>query len=244
MDYPTSLAHLFSDAVARGGNRAALFLANHDASSFTALTWTDLAHEVRRLAAGLRRAGLQPGDRLVQVSENRYEWILLDFAVHLARGVHVALHASLSGPQIASQIADSGARTVVLSCAAFATTTEDVRLSWLPLSHIFARTCDLYTWLVRASQLAIVEDREHLISACSQLKPTLLNGVPYLFEKICRRLTDTGKLGPVEPVEPTHLQKLLGGAMRACCSGGAALPDHVAEFFSREGVPLVQGYGL
>jgi long-chain acyl-CoA synthetase len=32
--------------------------------------------------------------------------------------------------------------------------------------------------------------------------------------------------------------------MRACCSGGAALPDHVAEFFWLEGVSLVQGYGL
>ncbi len=34
-------------------------------------------------------------------------------------------------------------------CAAFETTIEDIRLSWLPLSHIFARTCDLYTWLIR-----------------------------------------------------------------------------------------------
>jgi long-chain acyl-CoA synthetase len=341
MDYPPSLAHLFSDAVARGGNRAALHLPNQDATSFSALTWSDLAHEVRRLAAGLRRAGLQAGDRLIQVSENRYEWILLDLAIHLARGVHVAVHASLSGAQIANQIADSGARIVVIStadqgqklatqtdrlphglrlfsyepleiaiageavvpftdllaavgknsgsqieqealanikssdlasilytsgttgdakgvmlshgnlvsnavasCAAFATTTEDVRLSWLPLSHIFARTCDLYTWLVRASQLGIVEAREHIISACAQLKPTLLSGVPYFFERICRGLTDAGKIGPIEPGGLTHLQQLLGGNVRACCSGGAALSDHVAEFFCREGIPLVQGYGL
>src|SRR6185369_8535157 len=80
--------------------------------------------------------------------------------------------------------------------------------------------------------------------ACSQLKPTLINGVPYFFEKIRRGLTDAGKLGPVEPGGPTHLQKLLGGGVRACCSGGAALPDYVGEFFDREGVPLVQGYGL
>ena len=70
--------------------------------------WNELAQEVGRLAAGLRRAGVQPGDRVAQVSENRYEWILVDLAVHLARGVHVAIHASLSGPQIAHQISDSG----------------------------------------------------------------------------------------------------------------------------------------
>ncbi len=70
-------------------------------ATFHTLSWNQLAKEVRRLAAGLRRAGIKPGDRIVQVSENRYEWILLDLAVHLARGVHVAVHASLSGQQIA-----------------------------------------------------------------------------------------------------------------------------------------------
>ena len=129
-------------------------------------------------------------------------------------------------------------------CTAFDTTLEDVRLAWLPFSHIFARTCDLYTWLVRGSALAIIEDRERIISGCEQIHPTLINGVPYFFEKVKQGLTDAGKLGPAEPAGPTHLQKLLGGQVRACCSGGAALPDHVAEFFFQEGVPLLQGYGL
>jgi long-chain acyl-CoA synthetase len=29
-----------------------------------------------------------------------------------------------------------------------------------------------------------------------------------------------------------------------CCGGGAALPDHVADFFNKSGIILVQGYGL
>jgi long-chain acyl-CoA synthetase len=32
--------------------------------------------------------------------------------------------------------------------------------------------------------------------------------------------------------------------MKMCCGGGAALPDHVADYFNRNGVVLVQGYGL
>lgn len=315
-----------------------------NAPGFQTITWNDLAQEVRRLAAGLRRAGVQPGDRVVQISENRYEWILVDLAVHLARGVHVAVHSVLSGQQIAFQIADSEARIVLLStaeqvsklaktiadgfvlppglqffcyesteaeiagqpvlpftelyagtgkdaattieqealgqtrpgdlatilytsgttgeakgvmlshgnltsnaiasCAAFETMVEDIRLCWLPLSHIFARTCDLYAWLYRGSQLGLAESRETIIAHCGELHPTLMNGVPYFYEKVQRRLTDAGKIGPVEPGGQTHLQKLLGGNIRACCSGGAALPDHVAEFFWQQGVPLVQGYGL
>jgi long-chain acyl-CoA synthetase len=92
-----TLVHLFQESVARGGNRLAIYLPDAGGLSFSTLTWAELAHEVYRLAAGLRRAGLMPGDRIVQVSENRYEWILLDLAVHLARGVHVAVHSVLSG---------------------------------------------------------------------------------------------------------------------------------------------------
>jgi long-chain acyl-CoA synthetase len=44
--------------------------------------------------------------------------------------------------------------------------------------------------------------------------------------------------------EPGALQSLLGGRIRLCCAGGAALPNHVAEFFAHQGVLLVQGYGL
>jgi long-chain acyl-CoA synthetase len=337
----TTLVKLFCDCVERNGNFPALHLPSGTGAEFHSLTWNELAHEVRRLAAGLRRAGVKPGDRVAQVSENRYEWILVDLAVHLARGVHVAVHASLSGPQIAWQIADSGACLVLLStseqaqklaadgvslphglqffsyesveaeiarqhvlpltelfaaigkhgadpivrealeqtkpadmatilytsgttgeakgvmlshanltsnaagcCAAFETTVEDIRLSWLPFSHIFARTCDLYTWLMRGSQLAVVEDREKIIAGCGLIKPTLLNGVPYFFERVYRHLTQAGKLGPIAPGGQTHLQQLLGGKIRACCSGGAALADHVAECFWQQAVPLVQGYGL
>ncbi|HEY2760257.1 MAG TPA: AMP-dependent synthetase/ligase [Pirellulales bacterium] len=343
-DNPSTIVHLFQSAANRGAKRAALHLPVADGASFQSLNWIDLSQEVRRLAAGLCRAGVQPGDRVAQISENRYEWILLDLAVHLARGVHVAIHSVLSGQQIAFQIADSGARIVVLSttaqadklvkalasgallsndlqfycydsteveiggqpvqpftelfaatgrdaadaiekealnqtkpgelatilytsgttgegkgvmlshgnlvsnakasCAAFENTADDVRLCWLPLSHVFARTADLYTWLVRASQLALAESREKIIAHCGVLHPTLMNGVPFFFEKVARGLIDAGKLGPVEPGGQTYLQRLLGEKMRACCSGGAALPDHVAKLFWQEGVPLVQGYGL
>jgi long-chain acyl-CoA synthetase len=338
---PSTLPLLFSRRVAASGSNVALHLPCGDGAAFQTLSWNELAQEVRRLAAGFRRAGLLPGDRVVQVSENRYEWIVVDLAVHLARGVHVAVHAALSGPQIAYQIADSEAKIVLLSsdeqavklcgehvslphglqfysyneversissqevlpftelfaavgkdlvtsiekeaidntkpgdlatilytsgttgeakgvmlshgnlvsnaigsCDAFDTEVEDIRLCWLPLSHIFARTCDLYTWLVRGSQLGLAENRDKIIAHCGQLKPTLINGVPYFFEKVQRHLTSAGKTGPIQPGGPTYLQHILGGRMRACCSGGAALPDHVAEFYWQEGVPLVQGYGL
>ena len=127
------------------------------------------------------------------------------------------------------------ASNAIATCKAFEFTTDDLRLCWLPLSHIFARTCDLYTWLVHGCHLALAASREQIIANCGVLHPTLLNGVPYFFEKVSRLLTQANKTGPAEPAGPTHLQSLLGGKMRACCAGGAALPDQVAEFFWRGG---------
>jgi long-chain acyl-CoA synthetase len=122
---------------------------------------------------------------------------------------------------------------------AFDVTPDDLRLCMLPLSHIFARTCDLYTWLGRGSQLAFVESRERILANCAELHPTLMNGVPYFYEKVCRSLRASG-----QAEQPGQLLELFGGRMRSCCSGGAALPVHVAEWFEQRGMPLLQGYGL
>jgi long-chain acyl-CoA synthetase len=43
---------------------------------------------------------------------------------------------------------------------------------------------------------------------------------------------------------PGALRAALGGAIRVCCGGGAALPEHLFDYFHSHGVPLLQGYGL
>lgn len=296
-------------------------------------TWREVVHEACQQAGTLRAAGVQTGDRVVQISENRYEWIIADLAIQIAQAIHVPVHAPLTGNQIAFQIRDSGARVVLLSTpeqaakldavaeqlpgdlrlfsfepcslrgrpielwpeagsdghraatdvldaaidhltpdslatilytsgttgepkgvmltqrnlttnvvgtiAAFGMSPDDVRLSFLPLSHIFARTCDLYTWLAVGSQLALAESRETVVADCATIHPTILNGVPYFFDKLRRVLCDQGR-----DQEPGALRALLGNEIRHCCSGGAALPDHVFDFFWQQGVPLLQGYGL
>jgi len=74
---------------------------------------------------------------------------------------------------------------------------------------------------------------------CAAMQPTLLNGVPYFYEKIHAGLTSAGVADT-----PGTLLAMLGGRIRLCCSGGAALPEHVTRLFKRQGVSLLQGYGL
>ena len=115
----------------------------------------------------------------------------------------------------------------------------DLRLCFLPLSHIYARTCDLYTWIGSGSQLALAESRDTIVADCQQIHPTIINGVPYFYEKL-----QSGLIAAGGGDNPGALQGMLGGQIRVCFSGGAALPVHTFDFFQRQELPILQGYGL
>jgi len=112
---------------------------------------------------------------------------------------------------------------------------SDVRLALLPMSHGLARTGDLYTALVRGSCLNLVRDRRRLLDACRVAPPTVILGVPALFE----RLEQAVRSGSI-----ADLPAALGGRVRVCISGGAALRERTATAFAEWGLPLVEGYGL
>lgn len=121
------------------------------------------------------------------------------------------------------------------SAGTFLDDPRDVRLSWLPLSHAYARVGDLYTALVRGGTLVVVGDRQRVLDACRATAPTAILGVPVFFERIAAAVA-AGRIA--------DLPAALGGAVRVCVSGGAPLKDRTATLFSAHGVPLVQGYGL
>ena len=127
------------------------------------------------------------------------------------------------------------AANAAAASAVFLDDPRDVRLSWLPLSHSLAHTGDLGTALVRGGCLNLVRDRGRVLDACGALPPTVILGVPAFFERL-ERATASGRI--------VDLAAALGGEVRVCISGGAALRRRTAEFFATRGVPLIDGYGL
>ncbi len=122
---------------------------------------------------------------------------------------------------------------------AVAAQTDDLRLCFLPLSHIYARTCDFYSWLYRGSRLVLAESRETILRDCRIVGPTVLNAVPYFYQKVIQGW-------PGEPVssEQIDLRSILGGKVARCFCGGAAASLGVAVQFEEQGLPLLVGYGL
>lgn len=115
---------------------------------------------------------------------------------------------------------------------------NELRLSLLPFSHMYARTCDLYAWLLRGSRLVIGSGRESVFSDLAIVRPTAINAVPYFYQK-CIEITEIDSV-----FEGQRLRAILGGEVTRCFCGGAAISPQAERAFDDAGIPLLVGYGL
>jgi long-chain acyl-CoA synthetase len=75
----------------------------------------EFAQRVRSIALGLADAGIQPGDRVALISENRPEWSIVDLAILSAGAVVVPLYTTQAPDQIRFILEDSGTRALMIS---------------------------------------------------------------------------------------------------------------------------------
>ena len=120
-----------------------------------------------------------------------------------------------------------------------ATDDLETRLLILPLSHIYARTCDLYCWMYLGSRMVIAESRETALRDCKLAKPTVINAVPYFYQKVADGLRSS-----MANVDAATLGAALGGAVKMLYCGGAPLAAETERFFSDRDLPVLCGYGL
>lgn len=84
------------------------------------VSWAEFAHRVAAVAAGLRQAGVGPGDRVLLVSENRPEFVIADTALMAIGAVTVPTYTTNTSADHAHILRDSGARLAIVSTAALA----------------------------------------------------------------------------------------------------------------------------
>ena len=306
---------------------------------FHDLSWTDYRRQADAAAAGLISLGVQPGDRVAILSENRFEWLVADHAILSCGAADVTLHAPLAAAQVEYQVGHSESRGIIISgqvqadkvfavlaalpgleflvsfepitapadCRLKLLTWEglkhrgwqagesarqeiarreaaltgrdlatiiytrgttgnpkgvmlshdnlltnaaatgkisfmepdDVLLSWLPYSHIYARTVDHYLTTWAGVTLALAESIETLVCNLAEIQPTWLTAVPRFYEKVWNNVA-----GQPPAKRDDSLRKLFGPRIKQLTSGGAPLPRHVCAAFHAAGIPLLEGYGL
>ena len=79
------------------------------------VSWDAYRRSADRAAAGLIGLGVQPGDRVAVLSENRFEWLMADHAVLSTGAADVPMHAPLAPKQVAFQVGHSESRGIIVS---------------------------------------------------------------------------------------------------------------------------------
>ena len=317
----------------RFGNRVAM-RHPHD-GLFHDLAWSSYRQQADQAASGLIDLGVNIGDRVAILSENRFEWLIADHAILSSGAADVPLHAPLSTKQVEYQVGHSEARGIIVSgqaqadkvfevldnlptleflisfdeidvpdcrlktltwqglkhragtinvdeiaaretaldesslatiiytsgttgnpkgvmlthgnllCNAKSTceisfvSTDDVLMSWLPYSHIYARTVDHYLTSIGGLTVVLAESVDTLMDNIKQVQPTWLTAVPRVYEKVWNAV---GTLD--QETRTSALHTIFGSRIKQLTSGGAPLPRYIAEGFFEAGIPLLEGYGL
>ena len=113
IDGANNLVELFLTRAEQRGD--APFLGRKQAGAWTTSTWGEVADQVCLLAESLRALGLNEGDRVALVSENRPEWCIADLAIMAAGCISVPTYITNTERDHAHILDNSGARAVVVS---------------------------------------------------------------------------------------------------------------------------------
>jgi long-chain acyl-CoA synthetase len=281
---------LFS-RVAGAGSPAAI-LWQSESGQWLPISSDQVYQRVRALGRALLDWGVQKGDRVALIGENRWEWAVSDFAILAIGAADVPIYPTLTGEQIAVLLQDADCRVAIVStrqqfeklqavraqtplerivlmdsaapppeatpfsqlidgaaalgaqrdplfdalAASVApndlatliytsgTTGEpkgvmlthaniavnqnfavrefsfgptDVCISFLPLSHITARSLD-YVMYGHGAQVVYCPQFDKLPQAMREVRPTVIVGVPRVYEKIRQEVERRAALSPVK----------------------------------------------
>ncbi|MBL3687265.1 long-chain fatty acid--CoA ligase [Leucobacter zeae] len=130
-----NISNLLEERVAATPDRA--LFAVPDGAGWKDITASGFRDQVVALAKGLVAAGIEPGDRIAFMCTTKYEWTLVDFAIHYAGAIMVPVYETSSPLQIHWILEDSGARAIITETADHADRLGEIRselpgleLSW------------------------------------------------------------------------------------------------------------------
>lgn len=83
--------------------------------AYESITWGQTTDDVQTMAAYLVDQGVEKGDRVALLSENRYEWVVVDLALQLIGAVNVSLYTSLPAKQCEYILQNSEAKMFFVS---------------------------------------------------------------------------------------------------------------------------------
>ncbi len=116
----------------------------------------------------------------------------------------------------------------------------DISFSYLPGCHVAERISGIYNRLYNGAGVYFVDDLTKLYVYMLDVEPTVFASLPRFFEKIYAKVVS--EFG--NDASEQALKDAFGGRVRLLTSGGAPLPNEIADFFAKRNLPILQAYGL
>ncbi|HSR14522.1 MAG TPA: long-chain fatty acid--CoA ligase [Gemmatimonadales bacterium] len=135
MTSPKTLTELFFGAMDRLADRPVLMRAKRN-NRWIEISPREFLDQVHDLSLGLTELGIQPGDRVALLSENRPEWAVSDYACLAARCADVPIYPTLPAGQTEYLLRDSGAVAVCLSTRTQLAKIQSIRENLPALRHV------------------------------------------------------------------------------------------------------------
>lgn len=130
---PGTIAALFFHQARQYGQRPLCWVKRHGA--YQPLSWAAVAADVQAFGMSLMELGIEQGDRVALLSENRPEWMIADLSILSLGAVTVPIYTTLSTREIEHILSDCGARAAIVSNEAHASTIEALRERLPHLAH-------------------------------------------------------------------------------------------------------------
>lgn len=155
--YPNLVAMFLDRAKVRGDGP---FLWAKHGGQWHSQSWAEAARQVCLLAENLRALGLDAGDRVALVSENRPEWAIADLAIMAAGLVTVPTYITNTERDHLHILENSGARAVIVSTsklsnavlpAALAAPCVEHVIGMEPLRQMQAGKLAFHDWMAMTS---------------------------------------------------------------------------------------------
>ncbi len=123
--------------------------------------------------------------------------------------------------------------------ATLSLTSEDAGVAFLPFCHAAERVFGLYVRIHTGMSAVLVEAPEDVFTATRLFEPTLLGGLPRMFEKLAMSLASATDARTARQT----LARSLGSRVRIATSGGATLPEVVSVQLHAAGLTVLGAYG-
>lgn len=130
----TNLVRLFDDCTTKYAQKP--LFGSREASGWSWMSYAEFAERAASARAGLASLGIQPGDRVAVISNNRVEWAICAYGAYTRGAIYVPMYEAQLDKEWEFILRDSGAKLCLVANAAIEARVKNLQADLPELAHV------------------------------------------------------------------------------------------------------------